>query len=57
VFWVTETSYPFSGSTAKFLPTFTIKELNDAVAIVSKKGFSRELTIEFQRVIFDFDLF
>ena len=36
---------------------FTIKELNDAVAIVSKKGFSRELTIEFQRVIFDFDLF
>ncbi len=40
-------------STAKFLPTFTIKELNDAVATVSKKGFSRELTIEFQRVIFD----
>jgi len=40
-------------STAKFLPTFTIKELNDTVKILSKKGFARELTIELQRVIFD----
>jgi len=40
-------------STAKIMPTFTIKELNDAVNIVSKKGFTRELTIEFQKVIFD----
>lgn len=40
-------------STAKFLPTFTMKELNDTVNVISKKGFTRELTIEFQRVIFD----
>ncbi len=40
-------------STAKFIPTFTIKELNDVVTSASTRGFSHALTIELQRVIFD----
>jgi len=40
-------------STAKFLPKFTTKELDDAIKVASRNGFSHEFTTELRKVIFD----
>jgi dipeptidyl-peptidase-3 len=40
-------------STIKFLPKFTLKELEGVISIISKKGLKHVLTDELKKVIFD----